>query len=133
MVRDVERFKAELKTLPLRYREVFVGREIQVPNPRAGQNVAPHVAELSGAQIRESREIEPLVGALLIRRQIRIDAGRVKPVLVSLNDLAGGVPASGRVEGTATLGGEDGAGLPTPRQLIKNPAAIEKALAFPHR
>src|ERR1700682_5299028 len=101
MVRDVERFKAELKALPLRDREVLDGREIHVPNARAGQTVAPHVAELPGCQIRKARNVEPLVGALLVGRKIRIEAGRVKPVPVSLDDLAGGAPAGNRVEGAA--------------------------------
>src|SRR5258708_4299261 len=133
MVQDVERFKAELKALPLCDREVLDGREIQVPNPRAGQTVAPHVAVLSGYQIGKALRIEPLVGTSLIGREIRIDAGRVKAVPVSLDDLAGGVPARNRVEGAAALGHEDGAGLPATHHLVEESAAIEKALTPPHR
>ena len=66
MVRSVERFKAELKALPLRDVEILDRREIQVPNPGTGQNVAPHVAEVSGCHIGEGSKVEPLVGALLI-------------------------------------------------------------------
>src|ERR1700674_2373125 len=75
MVQDVERFKAELKALPLLDREVLNGREIQVPNPGAGQTIAPHVAVLPGYQIGKARGIEPLVRTSLIGWEIRIDAG----------------------------------------------------------
>src|SRR5262249_19667858 len=118
---------------PLCDREILDGRKIQVPNPRTGQNVAPHVAVLSGCRSGKARKIEPLVGALLIGRQIRIESGCIEPVQVSSDDLAGGVPARIRVERAPALGSEDAAGLPAPYQLIEDPAAIENTLTLPQR
>src|ERR1700730_43717 len=131
MIRGVECLKAELKTLSFSDREILDRREIQSPNAGAGQNISPHVPELAGSQIGESSYIEPLVGALLIRRQIRIDTGRVQPVLVSNDDLAGGVPTGKQVERAAALGRENAAGLPATYQLVEDSSAIKKALAFP--
>src|SRR6266446_2150447 len=88
MVRSVERLETQLKALPLSDREILDCREIHGPNPRTRQRVARHVAELSGGHIREGCKIEPLVGASLVGREIRIDTRRVKPVLVSYDDLA---------------------------------------------
>src|SRR6266849_1624693 len=98
MVRGVECFEAELKTLSFGDGEVLDRRKIEVPYRRTRQNVAPDVAELSGLHIREGSQIEPLVGALLVRRQIRIDDRRVEPVLVPHDDLSGRVPPGPCVE-----------------------------------
>jgi hypothetical protein len=78
LVEDVNPFNAELNALPLGDSEVLDGRKIHVPNPRTVQTVAPHIAELSGRNIREACDIEPLVGALFIGGKIRIESGRVK-------------------------------------------------------
>src|SRR5215472_5382663 len=133
MIRRVERLKAELDALPLRELEILDGREIQGPNRRTSQNVAPNVSELSGCQIREGCNVEPLIRALLIRRQIRVESGGIEPVLVSLNDLACGVPAGVQVQRAAALDCEDSAGLPAAHDLVDESAPIEKALAFSKR
>ena len=95
------------------------------PCGRSDQVVALHVAELSRSDILEGRKVEKPVGVGV--GGVGVDAGRVEPVPDSLNDLAGGIPSHG-IDRPTALGGEYGGELPTARDRIDGPTAVEYAV-----
>src|SRR5258706_9730249 len=107
MVERVERFNAKLHGLPLGDRKILNQREVQVPDARTSQSVAAQVAISSRFGVGEGTQVEPLIGALLVGRQIGVSAGRVQAVPVSADDLAGCVPACIQVKRAAAGGIKD--------------------------
>src|SRR5258708_3775769 len=112
MVEHVERFHADLEIRLFGEMDVLEYREIRAPGRRPDQGVALNVAKLSGGNILKGRDVE--VSVCIRVGGVRTDTGGVQPVAVSLNNLAGGIPAH-RIQRPAALGSEDGGELPAAR------------------
>src|SRR5271154_2180435 len=70
MIRNVERFAAELQGNSFRYRENAGNGKVERDQPRSGQDIAARIAESAGCPERKASRVKPLGDAF--RRGIHI-------------------------------------------------------------
>src|SRR5207245_2641720 len=125
MVQDIEKFRAELQPVPLRYRERLIDRKVPVKRTRTEHGSISEVARRVRRGSGERRRVEPQVQT---RDRYRLGTSKVIGARVTLARVQG---IAGNIDrhGAPALTADDARHVPAAQQYIGRAAARHPAAA----